>query len=148
MGVQNMSAVTIVKYVFTACGCGLLLGGWFWYQDSRSFVDSAMVTGGTVVSFDLSTSSKSRVYRPVVRFRDRQGKEIEFTSASGSYPPDYEEGDAVEVLYLPNKPHEAEISAWFPLWGGATILGGLGAVFSLIGLTLFAFGSRLEGEPR
>jgi len=57
---------------------------------------------------------------------------IEFTSSTSSDPPGYHVGEAVPVLYLDT---DRTTRNWtlFSLWGGAVILGGIGAVFLLIG---------------
>jgi hypothetical protein len=124
-----MKTVAIIKYVFTLVGIGMLAGTIFFYQRTRSFVDGVETAEGTVVELNRSSST----YRPVVRFRDRRGEEIEFMSSTGSNPPSYSRGERVEVLYLPSRPDQAQINGFFSLWLGPLILGFLGVVFLLIG---------------
>ncbi|WP_026971372.1 DUF3592 domain-containing protein [Aliagarivorans marinus] len=133
-----MKAVSIIKYLFSAIGLAMLAGAYFMYSNTQSFVSSAVTTEGVVTQLIRSRSSDSTSYYPVVRFKIKSGREIEFSSSTGSNPPSYSEGERVEVLYLESAPQEAEINAFFPLWGGVAVLGGLGAIFSIIGLSIFA----------
>jgi hypothetical protein len=123
----------IVGIIFAALGLGMLIGTFFWYRNTRSFLAEATRTEGTVI--DLVGSH----YRPIVHFTDRHGQEIEFTSSTGSNPPAYSIGQKVEVLYRPNEPQTAAIDSFFSLWGVSVILGGLGGVFFAIGAGIVLF---------
>lgn len=128
-----MKTLTIMKYVFSIAGLGMLTGAVLWYQNTRVFVQEASVAQGTVVELVRSTSSDSTTYRPVVRFETAGGERVEFTSNTGSNPPGYAKGERVEVLYRSAQPAHARIRGFFSLWGGPLIVGGLGGVFFLIG---------------
>ena len=136
-----MKTVRVLKYVLALIGIGMLTGAFFVYQNTASFIASAAKTEGTVVDLQLSRSSDSTTYRPVVRFATARGQTIEFVSSTGSNPPSYTRGERVEVLYHPDNPHHARINGWFSLWGGATILGGLGALFFAIGAGIVLAGN-------
>lgn len=140
-----MKAVSILKYVFTAIGLGLLVGTFFSYKSTQDFLGSALATEGTVIELVRSRSSDSVTYKPVVRFMTRDGSLIEFMSSSGSNPPSYYEGERVEVLYQEFSPQQAKINGFFSLWGLSLILGILGAVFALVGLSIILFG-KLKGR--
>lgn len=128
-----MKTLAIVKFVFLLAGVAMLAGAAYMYQSTRSFLAKAITTQGTVVELVRSRSSDSSTYRPVVRFKDRAGREHEFTSSTGSNPPSYSTGEIVEVYYLSERPDDAKMSGYFALWGGASIFAGLGAVFVLVG---------------
>jgi hypothetical protein len=68
----------------------------------------------------------------VVRFK-HGATLIEFTSSASSNPPGYHVGETVPVLYLDSNPYNAKLNSFFSLWGGALILGCIGAVFLSIG---------------
>ncbi|MCW8125522.1 DUF3592 domain-containing protein [Microbulbifer halophilus] len=140
-----MKAVSILKYVFTAIGLGLLIGAFFSYKSTQDFLGNALATEGTVIELVRSRSSDSVTYAPVVKFMTRDGSLIEFMSSSSSNPPSYYEGEKVEVLYQEFSPQQARINGFFSLWGVASILGVLGAVFSLVGLSIILFG-KLKGR--
>ncbi len=140
-----MRTISIVKYVFTLVGLGMLIGAFTLYNNTQGFIQNSLVTDGRVVALASSRTSDSTIYRPVVEFNTREGSVVEFTSSSGSNPPSYSEGEIVEVLYQEATPEQAKINAFFSLWGGATILASLGAVFFLVGFSIVLFGS-LKGK--
>jgi Protein of unknown function (DUF3592) len=133
-----MKTIAILKYAFAAIGLVLLAGALFWIQQTRWFLNEAIVAEGTVV--DLVRSGGDSTYRPVVRFRAAGSREVEFTSGAGTNPPAYSRGEKVEVLYRPSKLEDASIKGFVSLWLGPTIVGGLGAVFFAIGASMIVFG--------
>ena len=134
-----MRAIAIIKYVFTLIGLGMLIGSFFLYQSTNEFLKDVLTTEGTVVELIRSRSTDSTTYRPVVKFRTRGGSVVEFTSSTGSNPPSYSTGETVEVLFHEASPENAKINGFFSLWGGAVILGGMGAVFFLVGFSIILF---------
>jgi hypothetical protein len=130
---RKMKIAAILKYVFALIGAGLLAGAMMWSVQTQRFLAEAVTAQGRVVELVHSRSSDSTTYRPVVRFTDSRGEEIEFTSSTGSNPPSYARGEQVAVLYLPGAPQDARINGFFSLWGGPAILGAIGSVFFLIG---------------
>jgi hypothetical protein len=135
-----MRTITIVKYVFALIGAGMLIGAFFIYKSTSSFVQSAATAQGVVVDLlpSRSRDSGTYTYAPVVDFVDQNGKQIEFSSSTSSNPPSYHKGEKVEVLYDPGRPQHAKIHGFFSLWGGAIIVAGIGAVFFLIGAGIMA----------
>lgn len=93
---------------------------------------------GTVIDTVISHDSKGgNVSYPVVRYTAQDGRIYQFESSSGSNPPSYDVGDAVEVLYWANDPKHGTIKGFFSLWGGSLIVGFLGFMFSGAGILLF-----------
>ena len=133
----------VIKYVFTIIGAGMLIGAYFLYKSTSTFLEDAVSTEGTVIEllrvYSDSDSGTSITYKPVVEFLDKNGSDFEFTSSSSSNPPSYSIGEKVEVLYNPTSPNKAKIKGFFSLWGAATIVGGLGTVFFLIGGAILIF---------
>lgn len=129
----------VIACVFSLIGLGLLIGSFFLYKNTSSFLEEAAKAEGVVVSLIPSRSQNSTTYKPVFRFKDQKGVEIEIVSSTSSNPPSYSEGEKVEVLYLPADPKKAEINDFFSLWGAAVIVGGLGSVFFLIGAGILLF---------
>jgi hypothetical protein len=132
-----MKTIAIVKYVFALIGTVLLIAAIYAYQETRTFVASASRTTGTVTGYSGN--------RPIVRFKDERGTEVQFTSSTGSSPPRYRVGEAVAVLYQPAAPYDAKIEGFFALWGVPVIIGGIGSVFFLIGAGIMA-GGRLKSR--
>lgn len=131
-----MKTVSIIKYLFTLIGLAMLIGAFFLYKNTSTFLASATRTEGTVIELVRSRSSDSTVYKPVFNFVDDRGATIEVESSSGSNPPSYSVGERVDVFYLPGEPQNAKINSYFSLWGGATIVGGMGGLFLLVGLSI------------
>ena len=128
-----MNVLSIIKYLFTLVGIGMLAGAFYLYGSTRDFLAEAATADATVVELARSRSSDSTTYKPVVQFTSRDGQAIEFISSTGSNPPSYSRGEKVEVLYRPDDPQDARINGFFSLWGGALIVAGLGVVFFLVG---------------
>jgi small-conductance mechanosensitive channel len=130
----------IVVYLFSLVGFGMLVAACSMYFETNSFLSKAAITQGAVIKLLQSTSRGKITYRPVVRFNNKNGDTVEFVSAHGSRPPRYTVGQEVEVLYQPTDPHNAEINAFFPLWGGSVIMGIMGGVFFLLGSGIILVG--------
>ena len=146
-----MGASKVIKYIFTAVGLLMLIGAFKLYNYTQTFLSEATTTNGEVIELirerssstsSSSNSSDSYTYRPVVQFTTQSGKEIEFTSSTGSNPASYSRGEKVEVLYQLESPEKAKINGFFSLWGAAVIVGGIGAIFFLIGGGMLLFGQR------
>jgi len=135
-----MKTISVVKYVFTVVGLGMLVGSFLLYSNTQAFLQSALTASGEVVELVRSRSGDSTTYKPVVEFKTKTGMLIEFTSSSGSNPASYSEGDIVEVLYQDSSPEKAKINSFFSLWGGTTILSVLGSVFFIVGFSIISFG--------
>ncbi|MCK4742642.1 MAG: DUF3592 domain-containing protein [Sulfuriflexus sp.] len=139
-----MKTLIFIKYFFAIIGFGMLVGSFFLYQKTMFFLESAITTEGVVTELvrSRSSSDSSYTYAPVVKFKTSQDTTIEFTSTTSSNPPSYSRGEQIEVLYDPIQPHSAKINSFFSLWGGSVIVGGIGAVFFLIGFGIIFLGIR------
>lgn len=148
-----MNVLAIVKYTFFTVGAALLVGSAALVAHTRGFIANAQRAEGTVIDVlaNRSTSSSSGTsvtYSPVFEFRTADGRLVEVRSSTSSNPPSHTEGDKVPVLYLPASPEDARIASYFPLWGGATITGGLGAVFFLVGAVMIVLPLRAQKRAR
>ena len=146
--------ISILAWVFLTLG---LLGGGGWAASrAMAFLGRATSAEGTVVELVPSTSTdddghRSTTYRPVVEFTAASGERRTFAHRVASAPPAYQVGERVTVLYDPGDVHDARIQGFSALWLLPTILGGLGAVFALVGgiiLAVRAAGRRREAELR
>ena len=131
-----MKIVKRIKYVFTTIGLAMLMGAFFMYSNTESFLSEASIAEGTVIQLVQSSSSGSSTYMPVVEFKTQDGKLVEFTSSVGSNPPSYTQGEIVEVYYQESSLEDTKINGFFSLWLGTTIVGGIGAVFFIIGFLI------------
>lgn len=145
-----MKTVSIVRFILLLAGLVMLGVALYLYQDARSFLTGAVQARGTVVDFrrsesvtrDGNVSHISVSYFPVVQFTDGSGRHIEFTSSSGSNPPSYDQGEQVTVLYHTDAPDKARINGFMSLWFGPLLVGGLGVLFTAIGIGMFVVPMR------
>ena len=56
------------------------------------------------------------LYRPVVRFRTRDGHTIKFSPSISMRPSPYQVGDRISILYEPDHPKQAQINRFIYLW--------------------------------
>lgn len=73
---------------------------------------------GTVVRLEESDSSEGGccVYSPVIEFMANNDQTYSFEGDTASYPPAYEVGEEVPVLYDPANPATAQINKWSERW--------------------------------
>lgn len=135
-----MKVISIIKYVFSTIGLGLLIGALYLYLDKQTFLKNADVAQGTVKELHSYRSDNSVMYTPVIVFSTKKGEQIEFTSSVSSSPPSYHQGEKVKIFYESNDPYNAEINGFASLWLAPLILGILGTVFFLIGFFIFLTG--------
>jgi len=74
----------------------------------------------------------------LIIFETETGEKVEFIDGVRSQPARFDPEDRVRILYSPDDPTDAMVRGFFGLWGGATIVGGIGSVFLFIG-TIFFF---------
>lgn len=74
-------------------------------------------TTGRVVRLEESSDSDGGccVYSPVIEFK-ANGQTYSFESSNASYPPAYDVGEEVKVIYHPNDPNTAQINKWTERW--------------------------------
>ncbi len=105
---------TIFFNLFFAGFClwGVYAGYISWKLDN----EGATATG-IVVSLDESDDSEGGccVYSPVIEF-EAGGQTYSFDGGNASYPPAYEVGEQVEVIFDPAAPDTAQINKWTERW--------------------------------
>lgn len=141
-------APRIIGTVLLLVGAGLLAGSGYAAWSEIAFRRIAVETDGRVVEMLPSTSrdrngGTSRTYRPVFVFSLPNGKQIRAEGTVSSNPPCCRVGDAVRVRYDPARPEHAAMTGFMESWFVATLLGGMGLVFSGFGvMALRVFGRR------
>jgi len=119
------------------------------YQRSQKFLAKAATTSGTVVRLHFSpfhsVRSSGGGFYPIVRFI-ADGEEIEARDRIGANPPDYRQGETVEVLYEKGNPKHWCINSWFDLWFLTTLFGFFFAVSTT--MTTFATISKFKNQRR
>jgi hypothetical protein len=110
------------------------------FYHTQKFVKSASRTQGIVVKLD----EQGREAYPVVMFHDSNGQGHEIESSAGQNPPAYRIGEAVTVLYQPDKPENAKLNTFFDIWGWATMLVGFGIIVFVGGFVMLLVGVKME----
>ena len=125
---------------FALIGCGLLVGAFLSYRSTTEFLSTAVPGTGEVIGYDRRTDSEGSIaYYPVITFSPNGDSEIEFTSSTGGSDRPYAIGASVPLRYDPKLPFNATIDTPTDIWLVTGVLGGLGAVFMLVGGGLFWF---------
>ena len=108
-------------------GCWIIFGNlflaafclWGVYAGYTSWglQNEGVTTTGTVIRLEESNSSEGGccVYSPVIEF-NANGRAHSFEGDNASYPPAYEVGDVVNVIYDPSDPSRAQIDKWSERW--------------------------------
>jgi len=111
---------------------GLAVCAW-WAQQIAQFADRAQAVSATVIELHPRRGDNGVTYAPEVEFINLDGRQQRLISNSSSYPAAYDVGEQVEVLIDPLDHSDARISGTSGLWLGVIIVGGIAAVFTLIG---------------
>ena len=141
----------IIGVIFSLVGIGLLVAGVAVSVTTVRFMVTAERVDGTVVDMVERTtthstgrgSSTDTAWHPMVEF-SVDGKPYSFQGSVGSSPPAYEVGDTVEVAYDPSDPHDARLASFWSAYFLPLILGGIGIVFTPIGVVLLVKAWRIR----
>jgi hypothetical protein len=105
------------------------------WMRTREFISKAQETKGTVVRMLSKSGSKGGIiYAPVYQFRTIDGRTIEVEESIYSKPPQFQEGQSVDILYEPQNPEGARVKKWMNLYSLPLVLGGMGVIFVGIGI--------------
>jgi len=109
--------LTIIAGCLALPGIVCLTVGFVWYQNTRSFVQTAEHAEGTVTELvERLGNEDDTTYSPVVEFTDCFGQQREYRSSISSSPPDFSVGDKVPILYDKNNPDSVKINHWLYLY--------------------------------
>lgn len=122
---SNVSPEKIIVGLFTGVALLLLLVAVLASANNIIRINREESAAGTVVDLtkrlQYDEEDHDRVigeaYFPVVEFTARDGRRRQVQLSEGSFPPMYEVGDEVTVLYEPDRPTDARIKS-----GGSTAL--------------------------
>jgi len=132
-----MNEITIFSLAFGSVGFILAALAIFFWLRTRAFLDTAQKAQGTVIRMVYSSDSDGGGgYSPVYTFRTIGGQVIEVTDRMSSNPPQFKEGQIIDVLYDPENPSRARINKWFNLYFVPLLLGFLGLIFGGVGIAV------------
>ncbi len=109
-----IGCITVFTNLFFA---GFCLWGAYAGYTSWTLQQNGETITGVVTSLEESSDSDGGccVYSPVVEF-EANGQTYSFEGDNASYPPAYEVGEQVSVLYDPSNPNTAQINKWTERW--------------------------------
>jgi hypothetical protein len=94
------------------CLWGAYAGYTSWQLEQNGETGTGIVTG---LEESDSADGGCCVYSPVIEF-NVDGQTYSFDGENASYPPAYEVGEEVSVLYDPADPNTAQINKWTERW--------------------------------
>ncbi|MBU0482747.1 MAG: DUF3592 domain-containing protein [Proteobacteria bacterium] len=136
----------ILLMLFGSLGLSALITGAVWGFKRLPLFQTGYRTEGTVVAQeesvstetvgrDVRTSREVTTYTPVVEFHTETGTAVRFTaSTGGKHKPIIETGATVEVIYNPDDPANAQLTAFSQFWLGPVVLVGAGLLFLVMGV--------------
>lgn len=126
---------------------GFCLWGAYAGYTSWKLDNEGATTTGIVVELEESDDSEGGccVYSPVIEF-EANGQTFTFEGDNASYPPAYEVGEQVEVIYNPADPGTAQINKWTERWLFPIIIIPVMILAALI-LNFFMIRSFIRNEP-
>ena len=132
-------AFGVFKIIFLVSATVFLVVAGIWFDRQQDFVRSASLTEGQVVELRRRSTEDGYTYAPVVQFLFG-GQAVTFTSSISSNPPNYFEGEVVEVAFSPEDPSRATINTFWNIWIGPIMMAGAGVLSlgAVIGIVLFA----------
>ena len=108
--------------------------------DSKKLLDGGVTSTGKVVSFEVKHEKDKKknktMYYPIVSFKDKNGRELEFRSNTGSNPKSYRVGEIVEVIYRKDNSDNAKINSFSSMWLLPLILSIFGCIIAGIGFII------------
>jgi hypothetical protein len=116
-GVANRLQIGCLTVFFNLFFAGFCLWGAYAGYVSWKLEQNGETTTGRVVRLEESSSSEGGccVYSPVIEF-DANDQIYSFEGDNASYPPAYEVGEEVSILYDPAEPDTAQINKWTERW--------------------------------
>lgn len=131
--------------ILLAAGVGLLVLGAHLHRSTSAFLAKAVPGSGRVVDLAMNHSSDTTTYAPVVEF-EVDGRTYRFKDSIGSDPPSYRRGDAVKVLYDPDRPANARIDRGRWNLAVPTLVAAFGALLCSLGIWSAARRRRATGS--
>lgn len=118
-------------YIMLVVACALVGGSYYAGLNMIDRMQNGVRAPAEVVriksQYSSSTESSGYTYYAIVAFTDENGSSVEFKDSVGASSALYKRGDAVDVIYYPDKPKDAIIDRGIFNWSlsGGLALGGL-----------------------
>jgi len=138
MRVSRRITQLLASSIVILVGLGLLAAVIILSLGEQRFISTATHVTGTVTSFIGSGTGNSHSARPVVTFTTTDGREFTYTSDISSNPSPYTVGQKVDIYYDSANPNNVVLAGQTGIV--YLIVGGVGALLTLIGIVVFFFG--------
>ncbi len=113
-------------WIFPLIGVAMLVGALAFQMHRMGDQTNMLATSGAVV--DIAGGC------PTIEFSTGNGEVVSFRGGVCSNPPSFAIGKPVAVLYEAANPSHAQLDSFMENWFVSLLLGGMGAVFTLLGL--------------
>jgi hypothetical protein len=130
---------TLAALLMSVVGGGLLASALVIARRQRRFVGMAWRATGTVVEIVTRPGRRGPGRAPVLRFTTPTGETFQFQSSFTSSAM-LDIGKQFPVLFDPHDPRHAQIEGFLAQWLVPLILGGVGAMFAVVGMILLVVG--------
>lgn len=113
----------------------LFAWGAYLYKSRTDATETYIKTEGIVTELRKvkGNADVGITYAPVIKFKDKSGKEYVHESSNSSDPPAYDISEKVEILYNKTDPEEAFINSFGEKWTGIIAFITCGVILFLIG---------------
>jgi len=129
-----MTSMPLLQKILLIIATVMISLAFYMASNTFDYINHSTRSVGKVVDFKDVYSSRSMTYAPIIEYQLPSGNTAHFVSSTSSYPPAYDIGDPVNILYSNKQPQDASINGFFSLWIGEIIVGGLGVLFLIIGV--------------
>ena len=131
---KNKTIMWVIFYGFLfLLGSFLAYMAFSQYQKTAILLEKGIKTTATVINYIESEGDNNTLYNPVFEFVDKSMTTRNFESGISSYPPAYELGEKVKILYSRSNVKEVKTISFWGLYRGSVILFMIGAPFLIIG---------------
>jgi hypothetical protein len=85
-------------FICGAVGLLALATAYFFWLRVNKFISASLPSEGEIIGFE-EHHGDGTTYSPIVRFKTRDGQEIEFTDSVYANPPGYSVGERIKIFY-------------------------------------------------
>lgn len=128
-----MKKVKFIFYTFAIVGVIALIIDYFVFQSESQLAKNGIETKGIVIEYSEDNSDRTTIYFPIILFHTEDNRNITFVASQGSSHFDYEIGEEVDVIYLPDNPQKVAINSFLGQYGGTLVLSSIGGIFFFTG---------------
>lgn len=134
----------VMGLFFLLAAVVLFTAGAYLYKTRINEAATFTKTTGTVIELRevKGNAEVGTTYKPILKYKDKNGREYIYNSANSSDPPAYDVGERVEMFYNEANPEEAFINSVWEKWTGTIALFICGVVCFPIGLWMIFTGLR------